>query len=141
LSHISLDYIKGWSADAYHDQLRSNRRRDLERGMTMSGPHRADLGLSCETVAARAVLSRGEQKVLAAALLLTQAELLVKSGEHPVILLDDLASEFDRAHFDSVLQRALAIGSQVWVTGTRRAELNQACSVFHVEQGQVREVV
>lgn len=141
LSHVSLDYMKGWSADVYSDQLRLNRSRDLERGMTTNGPHRADLGLSCGTIPARAVLSRGEQKVLAAALLLTQAELLVNSGEHPVILLDDLASEFDRAHFDSVLLRALAVGSQVWVTGTRQAELSQPCSVFHVEQGQVREVV
>jgi DNA replication and repair protein RecF len=141
LSHISLEYLKGWSNEDYGQHLRSVRAKDLERGMTTSGPHRADLGLSSGTSWARAVLSRGEQKVLAAALLLTQAELLLRSGELPVILLDDLASEFDRSHFENVLQRALAVGGQVWVTGTRKSDLQAPLSMFHVEQGRVREVV
>lgn len=141
LSHISLEYLQGWSGADYREHLCSARDKDLERGMTMSGPHRADLGLSSGASWARAVLSRGEQKVLAAALLLTQAELLLRAGEHPVILLDDLASEFDRQHFDRVLQRALDIGAQVWVTGTRKIDLEQPLLMFHVEQGRVREVV
>jgi DNA replication and repair protein RecF len=141
LSHISLEYLKGWSGGDYRQHLHSARARDLERGMTLSGPHRADLGLSCGASWARAVLSRGEQKVLAAALLLTQAELLLRSGEPPVILLDDLASEFDRTHFENVLRRALDFNGQVWVTGTRKSELEAPLLMFHVEQGRVREVL
>jgi DNA replication and repair protein RecF len=109
--------------------------------MTMSGPHRADLQLTLGGAPARAILSRGEQKVLAAAMLLTQAELLRASGERPLLLLDDLASEFDLSHFDSVLRRALSMGGQVWVTGTRQAELAEPLTLFHVEQGLVQEVV
>lgn len=141
LQEISLDYQQGWSGGEYLATLRANRARDVERGQTMSGPHRADLALACGSVPARAVLSRGEQKLLAAALLLTQAELLAGLGECPVILLDDLASEFDRHHFDAVLQRALAIGGQVWVTGTRKESPANPHAVFHVEQGMVQEVV
>jgi len=141
LPAVVLDYQRGWSVGEYAEALRHNRGRDLERGMTLSGPHRADLELSSGEAPARAILSRGEQKVLAAALLLTQAELLAARGETPVILLDDLASEFDRFHFDSVLQRALATGGQVWVTGTREERPEGPCSVFHVEQGSIREVV
>jgi len=138
---ISLGYQRGWSGGDYLEALRLNRARDRERGLTLSGPHRADLSLDCAQAPARAILSRGEQKVLAAALLLTQAELLATSGEKPVLLLDDLASEFDRFHFDSVLQRALAMGGQALVTGTREENLDRPGVVFHVEQGAVREVV
>jgi DNA replication and repair protein RecF len=141
LPAVTLDYHRGWSGDDYHESLRVNRARDLERGMTLSGPHRADLGISCGAAPARAILSRGEQKVLAAALLLTQAELLAARGDTPVLLLDDLASEFDRFHFDSVLRRALAIGGQVWLTGTRQETFGEPCKVFHVERGAVPEVV
>lgn len=141
LTRVSLDYVQGWTGGSYREHLRMSRARDMERGTTMGGPHRADLSLTCRDVVARAVLSRGEQKVLAAALLLTQAQLLVQSGEKPVVLLDDLASEFDRLHFDNVLQRALEIAGQVWLTGTRKANLRWPCTVFHVEQGGVREVV
>ena len=95
LPDIAVRYQRGWSGGDYLDALRANRVRDIERGMTLSGPHRADLEFTCGDVPARSLLSRGEQKVLAAALLLTQAELLVSTGEKPVILLDDLASEFD----------------------------------------------
>lgn len=141
LPEISLSYQRGWSGGDYLEALRLNRARDRERGLTLSGPHRADLSLDCAQAPARAILSRGEQKVLAAALLLTQAELLAASGEKPVLLLDDLASEFDRFHFDSVLQRVLAMGGQALVTGTRKENLDRPGVVFHVEQGAVREVV
>jgi DNA replication and repair protein RecF len=141
LSGISLDYQSGWSAEKYLEALHANRRRDLERGQTSSGPHRADISIACESSPARAILSRGEQKVLAAALILTQAQLLAAGGETPVLLLDDLASEFDRYHYEQVLHCALANGAQVWVTGTREGEAAENCRRFHVEQGKVREVL
>jgi len=141
LPDVSLAYHQGWSSGDYRDALQASRGRDLERGMTLSGPHRADLELSCGSAAARAILSRGEQKVLAAALLLTQAELLAAVGEKPVVLLDDLGSEFDRYHFGGVWRRAVATGGQVWITGTREEDLGSSRAVFHVERGEVREVV
>ena len=141
LSGIAVDYHEGWSGGPYLETLRSSRTRDLDRGMTMSGPHRADLQLALDGAPARAILSRGEQKVLAAAMLLTQAELVRACGERPLLLLDDLASEFDHTHFDNVLRRALSMGGQVWVTGTRKAALAEPLALFHVEQGAVREVV
>ncbi len=141
LAEVSIEYQQGWTGDNYADALRRNRQRDIERGLTHAGPHRADLLLSCGNSVARAVLSRGEQKMLAAALLLTQAGLLGAGDEPPVMLLDDLASEFDRFHFENVLARALEGGSQVWVTGTREEQPSGASRVFHVEQGKVRAVV
>jgi DNA replication and repair protein RecF len=141
LQDVALEYQQGWSGGELHDVLLRNRERDADRGQTLSGPHRADLALSCGNTPARAVLSRGEQKILAAALLLTQAELLASLGEKPVILLDDLESEFDELHYARVLERALATGAQVWVSGTRPRNGGTGCVMFHVEQGEVRKVV
>lgn len=141
LARINIEYHAGWTGGGLGDVLRRNRGRDLERGLTTRGPHRADLDLRCGDASARSILSRGEQKLLAAALLLTQADLLAGLGERPVLLLDDLASEFDEERYRRVLDRALGSGAQVWLTGTRGQRPEEDCAMFHVEQGQVAEML
>lgn len=141
LSGIKLAYDKGWQGESYAASLAMSRERDMERGVTQQGPHRADLTLRAGKNSARAVLSRGEQKTLSAALLLAQATLISKVGERPVILLDDLASEFDTKHVRSVLERSLVLGGQVWVSGTSVPDLPGDHKVFHVEHGVVKEMV
>jgi DNA replication and repair protein RecF len=141
LSDITFEYQNGWGSGTYRDALLKWRERDLERGATSQGPHRADLVLMKGNVFARAMLSRGEQKILSAAMLLAQAGFLKSRGESPIVLLDDLASEFDSTHFKRVLTKFLETEGQVWVTGTRKPEFSGPCSVFHVEHGAVREMV
>ena len=121
--------------------LKRSRKRDLERGATHQGPHRADILLNRDGRALRSWLSRGEQKNLAASLLLTQARLLAKRGELPLLLLDDLESEFDQHHFEATLKNALDCAGQVWVSGTQVPECSVEHKVFHVEHGAVREMV
>ena len=138
---IDMQYQAGWKGESLLEALKQSRKRDLERGATHQGPHRADLQLSREGRALRSWLSRGEQKNLAAALLLTQARLLAKRGEEPLLLLDDLASEFDQFHFEATLENALDCAGQVWVSGTLAPDCSVEHKVFHVEHGAVREVV
>lgn len=141
LSDITLEYQNGWGSGPYREALSKWRERDLERGATSQGPHRADLVLMKGNTLARAVLSRGEQKILSSALLLAQAAFLKLQGESPVLLLDDLTSEFDRLHCKKVLAKFLETNGQVWITGTREPECSGPCSVFHVEHGTVREMI
>jgi len=138
---VELSYFNGWGDGDYATALKRYRDRDLDRGLTQVGPHRADLNLQLGDSPARSVLSRGEQKSLSAVLLLAQAELVAEQGEKPVILLDDLASEFDSARFRAVLELALEKGGQVWVSGTSRPELQAAHRMFHVEHGVLKEMV
>lgn len=138
---VELEYQQGWKEETYLESLKVRRNRDLERGITGSGPHRSELKMTCNGVAARAVLSRGEQKAFAAAMLLTQVKLLVETGQKPVLLLDDLISEFDTEHFNRVLRCSLDTACQMWVTGTEKPVLDCNHRVFHVEQGRVRELV
>jgi len=141
LENIRFEYHDGWTRGSLQESLLAGREGDLMRGTTGSGPHRADIALFCKESPARSVLSRGEQKLLSAALLLSQVEILAKMGEKPIILLDDLASEFDQEHFERVLARALNCGGQVWVSGTRTHRSEVDHKVFHVEHGQVQEMV
>jgi DNA replication and repair protein RecF len=91
----------------------------------------------------RDALSRGQAKLTALALLLSQARLHAGlAGEWPVIALDDLASELDRAHQARVVDDLVATGAQVFVTGTDAPEALQAHAGslvhVHVEEGRLR---
>ena len=141
LENIRLEYNDGWANASLKDALLSARESDLHRGSSGCGPHRADVSIYCRGALARSVLSRGEQKLLSAALLLSQVEILAEQGEKPLVLLDDLGSEFDQEHFERVLSRALETGGQVWISGTRSHKVNVDNRVFHVEHGTVKEVV
>ena len=141
LKGVTLEYHPGWKGDSLLEALSRSRKRDLEQGTTSQGPHRADIILTKEQRPIRTLLSRGEQKSFAANLLLTQARLLSARGEAPLVLLDDLASEFDRQHVESVLESALDCGGQVWVTGTAAPTSTRGHTAFHVEHGAVQEMI
>lgn len=84
----------------------AGRRRDIESGMTLTGPHRDDLDLLVGGVSAAAFGSRAQQRTAALALRLAEARLLeARTGETPVLLLDDILSEMDAARRASVLAR------------------------------------
>ena len=141
LEGIELSYRKGWRGDSLTEAIKVSSQRDIERGSTGPGPHKADLYLSLDGTPAKERLSRGEQKAMTAAMILAQAKLICESGEKPILMLDDLSSEFDEAHLDRVLKAGLELGVQIWLTGTLLVPAISACkssyTVFHVEQGRV----
>jgi len=141
LHGVQLEYQPGWKGTSLLEALGRSRKGDLEKGATSQGPHRADFLLTKDQRSIRTLLSRGEQKSFAAALLLTQAHLLALGGEGPLVLIDDLVSEFDQVHVQSVLESALSCAGQVWVTGTAAPVFPEAHKVFHVEHGTVQEMV
>ena len=119
-------------------------RGGLVKGLRSGPRNKADLRLALEGAPARERLSRGEQKAMTAALIIAQASTICATGEKPVLLLDDLFSEFDDEHLARVLASAMELGVQVWLTGTRAGPAIEvfkgAYSMFHVEHGKVIEV-
>lgn len=76
--------------------LTERRRDELDRGVSLVGPHRDDLELHLNTLLARHYASQGESWSFALALRLGSAELLRDgSGGDPVMILDDVFSELD----------------------------------------------
>ena len=139
-----MEFLPGWRRDELNlaDALLLSRDRDLAAGHTSVGPHRADWRIDHAGIPGRAALSRGQAKLTAIAVLLAQAECHARAhGDWPVLALDDLASELDRAHQCRVLDWVLASGAQLFVTGTEPppalAELGIPTRLFHVEQGRL----
>lgn len=141
LGGAELRYRRGWPDDeALDDLLRAQRGRDIVRTHTTQGAHRADWSLAFEHAPAREHLSRGQEKLVALACVLAQAELYATTrGENPVICLDDLASELDQRHQAAVVEHLLAGGTQILLSGTEVPTALQEIPsrVFHVEQGRI----
>lgn len=139
-----LRYSRGWNAQlSLREALAAARPRDEIRQLTYPGPHRADVLIEVAERPARDVLSRGQQKLMAAALTLAQLRLLrTHSGTQPTLLLDDPAAELDREHLVGFVEEISRLGCPLVLTslqptipGFRTPDL-----VFHVEQGTVRPV-
>ncbi len=141
LGSLECHYRKGWAEDQRLEVLLAeNRSRDVVRGHTSQGAHRADWTLHFEHAPWREHLSRGQEKLSALSCLLAQATVHAQQcGIWPLICLDDLSSELDVAHQALVMSQLQASSAQVLVTGTEFPPLMSsfpAC-LFHVEQGQV----
>ena len=141
LKEVSVEYRRGWAAESFDQALKEQRKSDLERGSTHAGPHRADLSIKVDGKAVRDSASRGEQKILATALVLAQARRLIEAGQRPVLLLDDLASEFDQKHFSATLEAGKNLGVQIWISGVEEVDPGSSHAMFHVEHGEVRKMV
>ncbi|PWW61960.1 DNA replication/repair protein RecF [Actinokineospora spheciospongiae] len=93
------------------------RRRDneLERGVSLVGPHRDELDLVLGEAPAKGYASHGESWSFALALRLASYELLRADGSEPVLVLDDVFAELDRRRRQRLAEVAVA-AEQVLVT-------------------------
>ena len=142
---LSFQYLRGWGEGrSLEEALAVGRQRDREQGVTQAGPHRAELALRLGGLPADQQVSRGQQKVLAGALLLAQAMHLRRStGRACVLLLDDLAAELDGSHLGRFQDLVQETEAQVFLTSVEagRAGRWPEARMFHVEQGKIRPVV
>ncbi|ONK12795.1 DNA replication/repair protein RecF [Streptomyces sp. MP131-18] len=91
------------------------RAQEIERGVTLVGPHRDDLVLRLGELPAKGYASHGESWSLALALRLASYELLKAEGPEPVLVLDDVFAELDAQRRER-LAELVAPGEQVLVT-------------------------
>nr|MBE0481055.1 DNA replication/repair protein RecF [Dehalococcoidia bacterium] len=122
-------------------KLGAVRDREVSQGVSLAGPHRDDLRLMCGDIDQGIYGSRGQQRTIALALKLAQARLLSsQTGEHPVLLLDDVLSELDQ-HRRTCLLEAVINYEQVLITATDRADFAPAflerAALFGIEQGRI----
>ncbi len=94
------------------------RQRDLASGVTTVGPHRDELRFVANGVDLGLLGSRGQQRTAALALKLAEVRFMAgQTGDMPILLLDDVMSELDRARGQYLLA-ALAGARQVVITTT-----------------------
>jgi DNA replication and repair protein RecF len=98
--------------------LARDRSTDLRHGLTRHGPHRDDLTFGLDNRSARAFASAGQQRTIALALRLVEAETLRERVERdPILLLDDPFAELDRDRARGMLEclRILGTGQRLLV--------------------------
>ena len=82
-------------AEALRARIEERSREEVDRGMTLVGPHRDDLVLHLGQAPAKGFASHGESWSLALSLKLATFELLRADGEEPVLVLDDVFATLD----------------------------------------------
>jgi DNA replication and repair protein RecF len=113
-----LSYRAGWARDqSFAESLQQSRGYDQASGATQVGPHRADLSIRLNGMAVKDRISRGQQKLLAAALLIAQLKLFPEGAAvQPSLLLDDPAAELDDDRLTGLIREVLGHSVQLIVT-------------------------
>ena len=103
--------------------------RDLERGLTGAGPHLHEVRMEAGGRDLRSYGSQGEQRIAVLALVLAEASTLTeRTGQRPLVLLDDVLSELDG-------DRRLALASLIGGAGQTMLTAT-AAQAFPVEPSQ-----
>ncbi len=138
---LSLDYRRGWPADEPLEAVLADAEsRDRQNGSTEAGPHRAEIVLRLDDRRVQDEASRGQQKLTAAALILSQVG--VESADRPqrsVLLVDDPAAELDARSLERLLAAIADLPAQLVFTALTRDHLipDRGFPAFHVERGEV----
>ena len=122
-------------------ELARVRPAELERGVTLVGPHRDDLVLSLSGRPAKGYASHGESWSYALALQLAAYELLTADGAEPVLVLDDVFAELDTARRGRLAELA-GRAEQVLVTAAVADDVPPELlgARYDVADGEVRRV-
>jgi DNA replication and repair protein RecF len=127
--------------DTFLQVLRNSRRQEIQRGMTLTGPHRDDLRFLDGQIDLHMYGSRGQQRTAVLALKLAEVSWMAKTtGEQPILLLDDVMSELDlyrRRYLCEQMERV----EQAIITTTDMDDLApdllQRSSLYHVSEGRL----
>ena len=144
---IELSLSRGWPVErSLEEALDHSFARDVERGLTHAGPHRADVTVRVDGHVAKDRVSRGQQKLVAAAMLLGQLQCDAEQGSGvAALLVDDPAAELDAQSLGRLLAEVLKLPSQLFITAldpeNRALKEVPGGQRFHVEHGSVTRLI
>lgn len=114
---LSVDWRRG-NAPTLAEALPASREEEMRQRTTVAGPHRDDMALSLNGMAAATFASEGQMRGLALALKIAQARRIEQTaGAAPLLLIDDVFGELDASRRTNLL-RSLPAASQKIVTTT-----------------------
>jgi DNA replication and repair protein RecF len=128
---VSLVYRSSLGDDATEESFRaalaSRFDAEVQRGVTLVGPHRDDLVIELDGRDLRSFGSRGQQRVMALTLRLAEVAPVAEAvGSTPILLLDDALSELDPRTQARVLAHVAEVG-QVFLTSAE-LDRSEACA-------------
>lgn len=139
---VSPDVSRETLSELFREALARVRPRELERGVTLVGPHRDDLLLSLNGLPVKGYASHGESWSFALSLKMALALVLREESPagDPVIILDDVFAELDARRRQSLMS-AVQSFEQVIVTAAVEADVpdDVAWHRVHIEAGTIVE--
>lgn len=142
---ICFDYITNVkNMDSIKEELLSllikNRDKDIERHITSVGPHRDDFSIHINGVDTRSFGSQGQQRTSVLTIKFASLKIIKeRTGEFPVLLLDDVLSELDFKRKGYILNSIKDVQTIITCTGIEdvKGYLNENARVFYVKDGSV----
>lgn len=130
---------RGSLIDALAVEITNRRGDELERGVSLVGPHRDDVTLTLGDLPAKGYASHGESWSIALALRLASYDLLHADGDDPVLILDDVFAELDRGRRDQ-LAELVGTAEQVLVTAAVAEDVPSGLvgQRYDVHEGEVK---
>lgn len=108
----NIEYLR----ECFEKELERNKRRDIATGYTNVGPHRDDWDISKDKDI-RKFGSRGEKRLAIGRLIFeTQRIIYSKTGNYPILLLDDIASELDILNTKKIFEKEFINKQQTFIT-------------------------
>ncbi len=139
IKQLDIEYQSS-SPDMHIDQklLKNLRRREVMFGHSVVGPHRDDLLITIDQRLCRNYASEGEERVIAIALRLSEAEMLhEQSGNRPVLLLDEVGAELDETKKNKIFS---VIRGQIFYASTKLPSYyfqDQQYQIVNIERGSL----
>lgn len=118
---------------------KSSEAYEKKRGRTLKGVHVSDLEISLSDKPASSTASRGQAKILAILLNISQSLTIT---QHGLLAFDDLSAEIDKENYDKLLIFILGLNRQTFITSTNFEHvhsdtMNIDYKMFHVEHGSI----
>lgn len=136
---VTAEYICSANGEKLLEELKNSRKEDMYSGVTSIGPHRDDIELTVNGLAARGYGSQGQKRSIALSIKLSQAEVIKNVvGESPVCLLDDVMSELDPGRQNYILNHIRGCQSFLTCCDPSNCAGLQNGTIFHVEKGNVK---
>ncbi len=125
--------------DSIIQKMSELRGQELERGLTLVGPHRDDLLLHLGNHLVKGYASHGESWSIALSLKLAAYELLINEGSKPILILDDVFSVLDEERREKLVSLAKS-AEQTIITVAVESDLPKDLqgSTYIVKNGSVK---
>lgn len=121
-------------------QLKSARKKDIDKRTTSIGPHRDDFTILLNSMDAKIYGSQGQQRTSVLTIKFSSLKIIKElTGEYPVLLLDDVLSELDFSRKAYILRSIKGIQSIITCTGIEDLTnyLDEKSKVFKVKEGSI----
>jgi len=137
---LEIEYNPNVNEEDFNDKLKSGRNSDIYQKTTLTGPQRDDITFYINKNDVRKYGSQGQQRSTALSLKLSEIELFKKkTGDNPILLLDDVLSELDRSRQNYLIESIGDIQTIITCTGLEEFVENKKADgrIYKINSGKI----